>query len=331
MRCIVNGEPRISAVIPAYNVRPYLRRSIDSALSQVRRPLEILLVDDGSTDGTGELAKGYGDAIRYIFQENRGASVARNNGIQHARGDTIAFLDGDDEWRPRHLANAAAILQKHPELKWYGAPSNEYLLETGQLVREYVKREPGSLIDDAYFADYMSAFPPRGFFSTPTMVIRKEVFPKVGMFDPGKRYGEDLEMWFRIGLHYPKVGYCHEVAANIYKRSSSLTCTKKWDYQTSLRRFRKAEMLAEEVGQDARRRAEPRIMYWVTKLLKASISQSDCQAVREILAEYDKRLAPRWRWCARGFLVAPWAFQPMVALRNTVSPKQRAFRAHDLR
>lgn len=327
----MSTTPAISVVIPAYNAEAYLRRCVDSACAQTFRPQEIVLVNDGSTDGTALIAESYGDAVKHVFQENGGEPAARNTGVRRARGDWIAFLDADDEWRPHHLMNAVKCLQSHPELKWYGAPADAYVHESGRLVNKYVKKENGILVDDAYFEDYMIAFPPYAHFSSDTMVIHRSVFDEVGMFDSERLVGCDIDMWFRIGLRFPKVGYCHEVAANIYRRSSSLSHTKKWDYQFSLKRFREKEMLSEEVGHDARRRAEPRIIYWVTKLLRAAISRSDCQAVREILAEYDQRLAPRWRWFARGFLLAPWAFKLAFRLRDIFSPKQRMFQAHGLR
>ena len=327
----MNASFAISVVIPAFNAGPYLRRSIGSVLAQTFKPAEILVIDDGSTDDTAAIGEHYGDSIKYVYQNNAGAPAARNAGIHFARGEWIALLDADDEWRPHHLSNAVSVLQKHPELKWYGASVNHYLHQTGRLVKKYVKKKHGILLGNAYFDDYMVAFPPYAHFSCPTMVIHRSVFESVGVFDSRKKTGEDLDMWFRIGLHYPQVGYCHEVAANVYKRCDSLSRTKKWDYQAALSRFRDAEVLAEEVGHDARRRAEPRIMYWATKLVKAGISHGDCQAVRELLVEYDKRLAPRWRWLARAFLVAPWAFKPAFALRNSVSPKQRELRKGDSR
>jgi O-antigen/teichoic acid export membrane protein/glycosyltransferase involved in cell wall biosynthesis len=320
----------ISVIIPACNAAPYLKRCIDSALTQTFQAVEILVVDDGSTDETAEIVAGYGDKVRYVRQDNAGVSAARNAGIRLARGEWIALLDADDQWRPHHLANAVAVLQKHPDLKWYGAPSNQYLQETGQVLLNLERKSRHILPDADYFDDYMVAFPPRAWFATATMVIHNSVFKHVGLFDPERRVGEDLDMWFRIGLKYPKVGYGPEVACNKYERGDSLSRSRISNPGKALQRYMEAEKLALGIGPDARRRAEPRIMYWVTKLLKASINRSDCQAVRAVLAEYDKRLAPRWRWLARGFLVAPWAFKPVFAVINAVSPKQRALRAHGL-
>ena len=327
----MNDEIRISVVIPAYNAEPFLRRSIDSALAQTYKPFEIVLVDDGSTDATASIAKEYGEEVRYIFQNNGGEPVARNTGIDSSKGDWIAFLDADDEWRPHHLMNAVKVLLQHKDLKWYGAPVNQYIHETGKRIYKYVKKEPGILVENAYFADYMNAFPPYAFFAAPTMVVHKSVFEKVALFNPKKHVGCDIDMWFRIGLLFPKVGYCHEPAANVYKRSSSISHTTKKDYRLTLEANKEAEMIAEKVGKEARLRAEPRIMFRITRLLKTSIALGDYQAVREILSTYDKRLAPIWYWLATVFNIIPWAFKPMFKFRNIISSNQRAFVRSGLR
>ncbi len=109
---------RISVVIPAYNAGRYIGRAIDSVLAQTRPAEEIIVVDDGSTDNTAEIAGAYGDRIRFIRQENAGASVARNTGIAAATGNWIAFLDADDEWLPEKLRLQTEHLERNPDLTW---------------------------------------------------------------------------------------------------------------------------------------------------------------------------------------------------------------------
>lgn len=97
--------PRVSVIIPTYNRREYVQEAIDSALAQTFTDYEIIVIDDGSTDGTSEaLQARYGNRIHYEWQENQGESVARNRGIELARGEYIAFLDSDDLWHPEKLA-----------------------------------------------------------------------------------------------------------------------------------------------------------------------------------------------------------------------------------
>lgn len=101
--------PRVSVVIPTYNCDRYLAEAIDSVFSQQYQDYELLVIDDGSTDDTAELVKGYGDRLRYISQANQGVAVARNHGIQLARGELVAFLDADDVWLS-HKLNAQVNL-----------------------------------------------------------------------------------------------------------------------------------------------------------------------------------------------------------------------------
>ncbi|MEB3212954.1 MAG: glycosyltransferase [Leptolyngbyaceae bacterium] len=99
----MNSPPRVSVVIPTYNCDRYLPEAIDSVLSQSYPDYEVLVIDDGSTDRTAEILDGYGDRLRAIHQTNQGVAIARNHGIQLARGEFIAFLDADDVWLPHKL------------------------------------------------------------------------------------------------------------------------------------------------------------------------------------------------------------------------------------
>jgi len=107
---------RISVVIPSYNYARFVREAIDSALAQTYPPLEVIVVDDGSTDATPEVLASYGDRIRVIRQRNEGVARARNAGIATARGDYVAFLDADDVWHPRKLELQIARFDGDPSL-----------------------------------------------------------------------------------------------------------------------------------------------------------------------------------------------------------------------
>jgi glycosyltransferase involved in cell wall biosynthesis len=101
--------PRVSVVIPTYNCAKFLGRTIDSALRQTYRDFEIIVVDDGSTDGTQALVAAYEESVRYVYQTNQGASAARNAALSRASGELIAYLDADDLWRPDKLISAGRI------------------------------------------------------------------------------------------------------------------------------------------------------------------------------------------------------------------------------
>ena len=99
----------VSVVMAAYNYAPYISEAIESVLAQTRPPLDVIVVDDGSTDATPEVLAAFGDRIRVLRQTNQGASAARNRGIEAARGEYIAFIDADDVWKPRKLELQMAL------------------------------------------------------------------------------------------------------------------------------------------------------------------------------------------------------------------------------
>jgi hypothetical protein len=105
----------VSVVLPTYERRVYARRAVDSVLAQRYRDFELIVVDDGSTDGTDDALAGLGARLHYHWQPNRGVSAARNAGIRLARGEIVAFLDSDDRWRANHLEVVTAVLDRHPE------------------------------------------------------------------------------------------------------------------------------------------------------------------------------------------------------------------------
>ena len=107
---------KFSVVIPLYNKEKYIESTIRSVLDQSHQDLEVLVVDDGSTDGSLALAERFAsDRVHIIRQENQGVSVARNTGIEHASGEFICFLDADDQWRPEYLATIDALTEQYPE------------------------------------------------------------------------------------------------------------------------------------------------------------------------------------------------------------------------
>src|SRR5689334_18705546 len=108
---------RITTVIPVYNGAGEIRRSLDSVLAQTRPVDEVIVVDDGSTDGTREIALGYGGVVRLVRQQNAGAAAARNHGVREAASEWVAFLDHDDEWMPEKIERQVAVLEQHPGVK----------------------------------------------------------------------------------------------------------------------------------------------------------------------------------------------------------------------
>ncbi len=111
-----SGTPRVSVIVPAYNAEPFIRESINSILNQSYSAIEVIVVDDGSSDATGLILRDYGSRIRYFRQTNRGLSKTRNVGTTLATGDLIAYLDADDRMRPDKIEVQADFLRRHPDV-----------------------------------------------------------------------------------------------------------------------------------------------------------------------------------------------------------------------
>jgi|TARA_B110000003_G_scaffold109433_1_gene112031 glycosyltransferase involved in cell wall biosynthesis len=286
---------KISVIIPAYNVEKYINRSINSVLKQTYKPFEIILVNDGSTDHTEKLIKDYKDEVRYISQTNQGSSSARNHGIVSAKGNWIAFLDSDDEWIETHLENFIKTHKLYPEIKWYGAPFKIIDEESKKAIFKIEKGHSNQIDKHVIFDDYMGVFPPRGYLSSPTMIIHKSVFDKVGYFDLTKKTAVDLDMWFRIGLEFAKIGYTYKEGAIVYHRKFSLSTSKAWNPTKPIKRFEDCENMAKELGLNYIIRVEPRIIYWVKKFINDCIIKQDVKALKEIKEKYYSRLTFKYK------------------------------------
>ena len=167
----------VSIIIPIYNYGHFLAEAIDSVMAQTYRPIEVIVVDDGSTDNTANIATSYPD-IQYIYQPNQGVSVARNTGISKARGRFIAFLDADDTWHPDKLKIQIQHLRENPNIGYNICKIKNYL-------EPEINRDP-RIISALYGYDQIGGF---------TIVCTKSIFELVGGFDPRYKAGEDFD-WF---------------------------------------------------------------------------------------------------------------------------------------
>jgi len=167
-------EPLVSVVIPVFNGERFLRNAVESVLAQKYSPLEIIMIDDGSTDGTADVARSLPETVRYLHQTNQGPAAARNRGIERAQGSLIAFADADDLWPEDKLALQLPYLMRDPAAEIVMGLIQQVLLsETGA----------ENFAEPAFSVNLGSA------------IIRKSVFERVGLFDETMRYSEDVD-WF---------------------------------------------------------------------------------------------------------------------------------------
>jgi glycosyltransferase involved in cell wall biosynthesis len=198
----------VSVVIPAYNAAGHIRRSLDSVLAQTRQADEIIVVDDGSTDATGEVVREYGDKIKYIRQANTGVSAARNAGIKAASSRWIALLDADDEWGHEYLEEQMGILHRNEALAWTtGNLTNCLCAEErrGPLHSEvFIEEQLGKR---ECFEDFFKVFPKGLMGYTTAFVIRRDALLEAGLFRQGEQRYEDTDMFLRIAYRHPQIGY----------------------------------------------------------------------------------------------------------------------------
>jgi glycosyltransferase involved in cell wall biosynthesis len=193
---------RISVVIPLYNKKPHIKRSIDSILGQTIQPFEIIVVDDGSTDGGGEIVKNYNNTkIRLVRQENLGQSAARNRGIEEACSELIGFLDADDEWLPDFLENIVVLKNNFPDCGAY-VTSTYTVRPDGNIYYpdlSLLPPEPWIGIIPNFFALYQQGMA----FNSSSIVIPKVIIKDIGGFPFGEQHNSDIDTWVRIAIKYP--------------------------------------------------------------------------------------------------------------------------------
>ncbi len=185
----------VSVIIPAYNAETHLPRALKSVLSQTHEAVEIIVIDDGSLDETVDICGKYGDQIRYFYQKNKGVSSARNRGIQEARGEFIAFLDADDEWKPYFLELLLGHLRDNPEVSATTGAQIFVSSESERIHPDDSKYQFDRVVD---YYDIFGRGP--NFVHTSSAVYRKSVVDVVGGFTSWMRHNEDTEFFIRISM-----------------------------------------------------------------------------------------------------------------------------------
>ncbi len=184
--------PLVSVVMPAFNVAWCVRTAIDSALAQTYPAREVIVVNDGSTDDTGAILRGYGERIAVIEQPNRGMCAARNAAIRRARGSYIAFLDADDRWLPTKLALQVELLETRPELGFCSTAARVED-EQGRLLNVWRCRGGRTDMLETLFSENAAI---AGGCSA--VVARRHLVEQVGLFDESLRGFEDPDLWIRL-------------------------------------------------------------------------------------------------------------------------------------
>ena len=208
--------PFFSVIIPLFNKEKFIEATLKSVLNQTFIDFEVLIIDDGSTDNSATLIKGFDDTrIRYFYKENAGVSSARNYGIEKSQSNYISFIDADDYWYPDFLKEMFKIIQNYPQQKVFSAAIE---IETSKKV--FPATYSIVKTSDHEIVNYFTASNKETVICTSCAVFHKNIFEKVGTFDTEIKSGQDTDMWIRIGINYPVVFSWKILARYIYDENS---------------------------------------------------------------------------------------------------------------
>ena len=189
----MNNIGNISVVIPTYNRRQTIGRSIDSILNQTLFPSEIIVVDDGSTDGTSDYIQSNFPSIRLLQQSNKGVSSARNMGIRSSNSDWVALLDSDDEWFPKKLEKQVMTLSQNLDIKF--CHTEEIWIRNGVRVNQMKKHQK-------YGGHIFNKCLDMCRISPSSVLFHRSILDDVGYFDKDQKVCEDYDLWLRITAKY---------------------------------------------------------------------------------------------------------------------------------
>ena len=242
------GMPKISVVIPTYNREEYIPLAIDSILKQTFRDCEIIVVDDGSTDKTADVLKKYENLIRYIYQQNKGVSAARNTGIRAAQGEWVAFLDSDDEWLPDYLGFQVNEISRNEKAEVYitnalnisvdGSIIN-YFEDRG--IAHFCQRDKSISLNNPLcfvIGHHVS--------SLQSAVMRRRTVLEAGLFDERLTIAEDHDLFARMSLRGSFVFLNKELVHIIRRRESINNLTTQLKLE-GIRRRRANEIIYKKI------------------------------------------------------------------------------------
>lgn len=187
----------VSAVIPAYNAQETLERAVNSVLAQSYPHIEVIVINDGSTDGTSAVCKRLAQAVKVIEQSNAGASHARNVGVGLSSGDLVAFLDADDLWHPEKIRLQVEVMERDRRLTFCATKNSRVVNYEALRPVGVPDRIPIQVLESV--AEVFAA----PFYGTPNVMIRRNVFQAAGGFDESFKTAEDLDLWMRASQSGP--------------------------------------------------------------------------------------------------------------------------------
>ena len=312
-----SNTPVISVIITAYNVAPFLREAVDSALAQTYRDIEIIVVDDGSTDGSAETLSDLDDPrLRLVRQEHSGSAAARNAGLRLASRHLVAFLDADDRWAPQNLERQVAFLESHPEVD---------LTFSHSLVIDEEGRALGKICSRSGTVSLRELFRSNVIGNGSCVVVRRGALDQAGWFNPTLLACVDIDAWMRVAaLRSGNIVALPELLTFYRRRRGQIS--SDWRRMESgflvlLENVRK--LAPREVACEEKRSRAGRYRYYA---LLAREANDPATAARLLATAF--RWAPLWlladsRTWLNGLLILAQLILPRPVYRWTVRWKQR--------
>lgn len=298
------NSPGVSVIIPTRNRKHFLRRALDSLLQQNYPNLEIIVVDDGSTDGTDELIAEYGNQIRYFhFEVNQGPSAARNYAFEHSKNPYIAFLDSDDYWAPNRLSTLMSAWKEAPES--CGIIANDISLFDDE-DRHFAPKRLSDLKSGPITTEQLLL---RNRFAPSAAMMSREAYQRCGGFDDCLLASEDRDLWIRVSQHY-----------SIYFIAKPLTLMRKHPANISKEASRMQTSILAMLRKSYRRAVLPRwrIDLWL-KALSFGLFVIAC------LNNYERRTLRAWCFLVSSCMMWPVHTRTREDLNEPVLFRLRMF------
>lgn len=287
-------NPLVSVIIPMFNAQAYIRETVDSVLSQTYKNIEVIVVDDGSTDDSRSHVLSYrNDRIKYIFQNNSGGcSSPRNNGIRHSRGEMVTFFDSDDLMLPGKIESQVDFLKRNPDIDVVIADyvnfdasksTAESHFKTCPNLAELLKKEksPDGIVLAPRTARYLLSI--ENFSIAGSPLLRRSVLDEIGMFDEGLAASEDFDFLYRIAFKrgigvLSAVGFKRRLHSNNMSRSTLKILNNKLGSRK--------KMLQTENDRAIRANLAGKISGWHLSLSECYISVDNMKAAKELAKSF---------------------------------------------
>jgi glycosyltransferase involved in cell wall biosynthesis len=193
--------PLVSVIVPAYNRAGIIGETIENIFQQTYANVELIIVDDGSTDNTQEILASYGERVRWVSQKNAGPAAARNHGIRMAKGEIVAFQDSDDAWHPTKIERQVSLLERARETVCCVCNCTVEL--PGIVVRSFESAPLNPPIEEGVWLNPAEVLATRFILFNQAVAIRREVLERIGGFDESLRLMEDMDLALRLSLEGP--------------------------------------------------------------------------------------------------------------------------------